>query len=369
MYRLDNVNNKLEEINETSFSDNEIKERQHIEEWIRKNPEVLGEDLLIIGHEYDKFQEVNERLDLLALDREGNVVVIEVKRDTSGSNVDLQALKYASYCARLSQLDLLELYTDYLKKHQEEADAKETLLEFLEVEDEEMLNATLNVAQRIIIVGKEFDKRILSVCTWLYENNIDIKCVTIKPYKLIDELIIDVNQIIPPNKLEDYYIRKKAEKQKRTIQGDQQITEFLTAVQESITVQTTYSGRYGGQRNYFKGHRFLDLPWNFVFVYKKDGTASIFIESYKLEGTDIIKNIAEKFSNQLEQLLESPIEINQGTKNKDLFRLIVKLQYDVNQPLEERVQHYTNVFIKYYDFIKKFKKIIIIDRSELTRVW
>jgi hypothetical protein len=268
MYRLDSTANKLVEITETTLVDNEIKERQHIEEWIRKSPEILGEDLLIIGHEYDKF-EVNERLDLLALDRDGNVVIIEVKRDTSGSNVDFQALKYASYCARLGQQDILDIYSEYLEKHNENVNPKDSLLEFLEVEDEEALNAILNGMQRIIIVGKEFDKRILSVCTWLYENNIDIKCVSITPYKLHNDLIVDSKQIIPPYKLENYYVRKKAEKQKRTIQGDQDVIEFLQAVEESITAQTNYSGKYGGQRNYFKGHKFLGIPWNFVFSYKK----------------------------------------------------------------------------------------------------
>lgn len=342
------------EIPETNFAINEIKERQHIEEWIRKNPEILGEDLLIIGHEYDKF-EVNERLDLLALDRDGNVVVIEVKRDTSGSNVDFQALKYASYCARLSQQDLLDIYTDYLAVHQEEVNAKEALLEFLEVEDEEELNSTLNGVQRIIIVGKEFDKRILSVCTWLYENNIDIKCVTIKPYKFNDEIIIDTKQIIPPYKLEDYYITKKAEKQKRTIQGDKNVVEFLQAVQQSITTQTNYSGRYGGRRNYFKGHRFLGLPWNFVFGYKKDGTATISLESHEFEGTNEIKSIAENYYLELQQSLGFPIEFSEGVKNKDWFRLIVKFQLDTHLPLEERVQSYLEVFIKYFEFINKLK--------------
>ncbi|MBT2663920.1 DUF91 domain-containing protein [Bacillus sp. ISL-4] len=183
MYRLDAVNNRLEEIQETTFSENDLKERQHIEEWIRKSPDVLGEDLLIIAHEYDKF-EVNERLDLLAIDKEGNVVIIEVKRDATGSNVDFQALKYASYCARLSPHDILETYEEYVKVNSAVTNAKDELMEFLEVEIEEELNNILNNSQRIIIVGKDIDKRILSVCTWLYENSIDIKCVTIKPYKL-----------------------------------------------------------------------------------------------------------------------------------------------------------------------------------------
>ena len=103
---------------------------------------MLQEDLLIIGHEYDKF-EVNERLDLLALDKEGNLVIIEVKRDVTGSNVDFQALKYASYCARLSPQDVLDIYSDYIRTHALQLDAKDGLMEFLEVDDEEELNTLL----------------------------------------------------------------------------------------------------------------------------------------------------------------------------------------------------------------------------------
>ncbi len=355
LYKLNSKENQLIELTETTFADTDLKERQHIEEWIRKNPEILGEDLLIIGHEYDKF-EVNERLDLLALDRDGNVVIIEVKRDTSGSNVDFQALKYASYCARLSQQDILDIYTEYINSHHESVDAKESLLKFLEADGEDELNSMLNVTQRIIIVGKEFDKRILSVCTWLYENNIDIKCISIKPYKLNEDLIVDSKQIIPPYKLENYYVRKKAEKQKRTIQGDQEVIEFLQAVEESIISQTNYSGRYGGQRNYFKGHKFLGVPWNFVFGYKKDGSATISLESSVEEGTKVIKYIGENHINQIEQSLGVPIELSEGVKNKDWLRLSAKLQLDINLPLEERVQEYISVFSKYYEFIQKLKE-------------
>jgi hypothetical protein len=36
--QLNTTENKLVEIYETTFADSEIKERQHIEEWIRKSP-------------------------------------------------------------------------------------------------------------------------------------------------------------------------------------------------------------------------------------------------------------------------------------------------------------------------------------------
>ena len=93
MYIVDSDNNKLIPAQSTSFKDQNIKERQHLQEWIAKNPEVLGEKLLIIQKEFDGFSDTRERLDLLALDEQGNVVVIENKLDDSGRDVTWQAIK------------------------------------------------------------------------------------------------------------------------------------------------------------------------------------------------------------------------------------------------------------------------------------
>ena len=69
-------------------------------------PSALGEELLIIQKEFDGFDDTRERLDLLALDKDGNLVIIENKLDDSGRDVVWQALKYASYCASLTKAPL-----------------------------------------------------------------------------------------------------------------------------------------------------------------------------------------------------------------------------------------------------------------------
>lgn len=51
MFKYDSDSNTLIEVTETTFSDNNILERDHIEEWIRKKPDILGEELLMIGHD------------------------------------------------------------------------------------------------------------------------------------------------------------------------------------------------------------------------------------------------------------------------------------------------------------------------------
>ena len=100
MYKINKSTNSIEKLKESSFSDLSFNERDHLQEWIAKNPESLGEELLIIQKEYSGFYNTNERLDLLALDKESNLVVIENKLDDSGKDVVGQAIKYAAYCSR-----------------------------------------------------------------------------------------------------------------------------------------------------------------------------------------------------------------------------------------------------------------------------
>jgi len=86
-----------------------------LQEWIANNPTSLGEELLIIQKEFSGFSEMNERLDLLALDKLGNLVIIENKLDDSGKVVTWQVIKYASYCASSTKQDIIKIYQDFFR--------------------------------------------------------------------------------------------------------------------------------------------------------------------------------------------------------------------------------------------------------------
>ena len=60
----------VSKITESSFTALNIWERQHIEEWIRTNPEMLGEDLLVVSTEFDRFTNSKDRMDYSAQDYE-----------------------------------------------------------------------------------------------------------------------------------------------------------------------------------------------------------------------------------------------------------------------------------------------------------
>src|SRR3954453_19034104 len=113
-----------------------IWERKHVQEWIRINPEILGEDLLVLTMEFDRFLQSNDRLDLLALDRAGNLVVVELKRDSAAGFADLQAIRYAAMVSSMTVDKVVPYYVAYRGRFfgelLSEVDARSQIVEFVD---------------------------------------------------------------------------------------------------------------------------------------------------------------------------------------------------------------------------------------------
>ncbi len=60
-----------------SFAALGMKERENLEQWLIKNPQILGEPLLIITTEFADFENSKKRLDILALDKGKKLVILE----------------------------------------------------------------------------------------------------------------------------------------------------------------------------------------------------------------------------------------------------------------------------------------------------
>lgn len=210
MYKVDIQNKNLIKLEKTTFFNEKLRERYDIQEWVEKKPEIIEENLLIIGKEVPLPSDI--RIDLLAIDKASNLVIIELKRDDSGRNVDWQAIKYASYCSNYTPTEIFRLYAEYLGTTEDEA---ETIIEkFIDTDDFEEINKS----QRIILISKEFHSDVISAVLWLRDFGIEVSCVRFTPY--IDEtgnLFIAPTKIIPLPEAEDYLI-KKEKKQKEVRQ-------------------------------------------------------------------------------------------------------------------------------------------------------
>ena len=205
LFRVIQGSRESERVEEADFAQLGLQERRDIQEWVAANPGILGDDLLIIGKEVSDFDRTNERLDLLAVDYDGKLVVIELKRDDTGADAHWQAIKYASYLHRASADDIIRMMADYAEISQEEAATR--LLQHLGADD---LNA-LNNDQRIILASHRFAPEVTSAALWLNEKSHGenlIACVKLTPYqdKNTGSLYIQASTIIPVPGIDEYVV-------------------------------------------------------------------------------------------------------------------------------------------------------------------
>jgi len=183
------------QVTETVLKQEHLLER-HLEDWIIANHELLGERLLVIGRQV-VIPEIHDRLDVLAIDAQGNAVVIELKRGKLKDPVDVQALRYASYIARWRFEDFENQARVHFNKVGDPA------FNFNEIYEQFCAEAgvdevpDLNSDQRLIIVGSEVKEKLGSVALWLLEHNIDIKVIEIEVYREGEALFLQPQTIIP----------------------------------------------------------------------------------------------------------------------------------------------------------------------------
>ena len=220
MYKIDQTANRIIEVDSPRFSELGFTERHHLQEWLAHTPTALGEELLIIQKEFDGFDDTRERLDLLALDKDGNLVVIENKLDDSGRDVVWQALKYASYCSTFTKEQIIKSYQEFLNKScRSEEEAAANIADFLDVSDLEEVVLNSANSQRLMFVAANFRKEVTSTAIWLLGNGISLQCMKVTPYRHETDLYLNVEQIIPTPEAEELMIsiNAKAKEEKEAV--------------------------------------------------------------------------------------------------------------------------------------------------------
>jgi hypothetical protein len=84
---------------------------KELEDLIERDPDILGEPLLIIGRQVPTAH--GKVVDLLAVDGDGVLHAIELKRDRTPREAAAQALDYGSWLQELTHEDVLGLFEGY----------------------------------------------------------------------------------------------------------------------------------------------------------------------------------------------------------------------------------------------------------------
>lgn len=207
-------NNSLAALAATTFSDEGIEERRHLQRMLREQIGVIDQDLLVIAEEFCSWEDSQRRIDLLAIDRQANLVVIELKRTADGGHVELQAIRYAAMVSAMTFDQAVDAFARHLRALDRTDDARDGLLAFLgwTEADDELFGQDV----RILLVSADFSKEVTTSVLWLNEYGLDIRCVRLKPYKLGDRVLIDAEQIIPLKEAQDFQVilRQKTERER-----------------------------------------------------------------------------------------------------------------------------------------------------------
>lgn len=326
MYIIDKEKNRITKLQEKSFSDLKFKEKENLQEWIANNPSSLGEELLIIQKEFSGFSETKERLDLLALDKLGNLVIIENKLDDSGKDVTWQVIKYASYCSSLTKQEIIKIYQDYLGNSY---NAEKKISEFFDNReiDEILLNQGLN-SQRLIMIAANFRKEVTSTVLWLMNFKIRIQCFRVTPFALENQLFLNVEQILPTKDTEDFAIG------------------IASKAQEEIEVQETLKNRHLVRLKFWEQFLNVSNQRNKLFSNNSPVKESWIGKGIGMSGVGFITSISSNYC-------RCEITINKGSKeiNKEVFDFLIKQKEKIENDfggelIWERMDDYVTSRIK-----------------------
>lgn len=242
----------ISEIPSSNYAALGLRERDDVQRVLREHVEVISPDTLILSEEFGDWADSRRRIDLLGLDRDGRLVVIELKRTEDGGHMDLQALRYAAMVSTLKFEQALEAHRKYRESRNLSPDEAEGVIrEFMGIDQGPV---AFSNQVRIVLASADFSKEVTSSVLWLNSQGLDITCVRMRPYSFQERVLLDVQQVIPLPEATAYQvaIREKSLDQ--------------AAVEASTRDYTRY------HLNFSDGREFENLPKRrFIYQVVKEG--------------------------------------------------------------------------------------------------
>jgi hypothetical protein len=195
----------IRRITETTFGAAGVRERADLQRLLRTQIDVIAPDTLVIAEEFCDWEDSRRRIDLLGLDKQANLVVVQLKRTEDGGHMELQSVRYAAMVSAMTFEKAVDVYSAYLQGIGDKRDARASILEFLDWKEPDEDAFAQDV--RIVLVAAEFSKELTTAVMWLNEHDLDIRCIRVKPYKDDGRLLVDVQQLIPLPEAADYQVR------------------------------------------------------------------------------------------------------------------------------------------------------------------
>lgn len=238
-------------VSATSFETERLSERRDIQRLLKDRIECLEDGMMVLAEEFSDWQDSSRRIDLLCLDKEANLVVVELKRTADGGYMELQAIRYAAMVSAMTFDQAVETYARYGASGgggpADTERARSEILTFLKWSQPEEENFAQDT--RIILASADFSKELTTSVMWLRDREIDIRCVRLKPYRLEDgRVLVDIQQLIPLPEATEFQTqigaKRMAERKERVERHDLRYRfweQLLARAKERISVHANRS--------------------------------------------------------------------------------------------------------------------------------
>lgn len=200
MLRLDIASKALVPVSSTTLTQAKILERLDLQAAITRSwdhfcSEIGYEELFFVGDEIKPHDSCANRVDILAIDRDGTPVIFELKRHRDR----LQLLQAISYAAMVARWDKQRFVRELAGRDDEDTQELRSLLA-----DE---NFTIGSPQ-IVLVAETFDPEVILAADWLGGFAVPITAFAISAIEHKGDTLVSLDQRFPLPGLDDLYVRR-----------------------------------------------------------------------------------------------------------------------------------------------------------------
>lgn len=212
-----------------------LEERAHLEQWVLDQPQILGDDVMIVTFEFDRWTQLedlpgatgftageigagvqraatrrprpvdHDRLAVLGLDRTGHLVVAEFKGGKAPDTTISQAVRYAAMVSRFTPEDLAEEQASFLRGRGERISVEDTADRLSKHVDGELTADTLS-KPRIVLLAAEFPPQVTATVVWLTEMGLDIVLHRFQAYQAGNQGVLTVSQLYPTRDVKEFTV-------------------------------------------------------------------------------------------------------------------------------------------------------------------
>jgi hypothetical protein len=226
------TNNRLAAISRTTFTELGMQERSDILKAVRSNIGALtpGIRTMVLDEEFGNWVGVNRRIDLLCLDEMARLVIVELKRE-DGAHMELQAVRYAAMISAMKFEQAIDAHRKYLRQIGSHDDPEQAIRDFLGQDEGPV---ALSEEVRIVLAASDFPQNLTTTVLWLNGMGLDIRCVQMRPHRINERVILEVEQVIPLPSAEKYQValREKSAEQSAARTSARDTTRYDATIGE-----------------------------------------------------------------------------------------------------------------------------------------